>query len=331
VVLLTTFFAAGCDDNPTGPSGLSGQVTVQTVAIGGLSLLQQPGDVLQLTASATFSDGSTRDVTTEASWASLDGAVVRFLAPAGRLVANWYGETAITATFQSVQARADVRVAPAGMFLVSGRVTEDGRIAVADATVSVMQSDGAVVQTRTTSTGNFVLIGAGAIILRVEKDGFVAEEHGETIAQDTELDIELERILSIIEGVWALTFTASPSCTSLPEEVRRRQYTATITERGRVEVAISGANMEAFGDAGFTGIRTGDRVTFLFVDDNYDDFIFVERIDPQRNLGLSGTAEGAVAEATIEAVFNGKVELRAVTGGPIAECRAADHHLTFTR
>jgi hypothetical protein len=116
--------------------------------------------------------------------------------------------------------------------------------------------------------------------------------------------------------------------------VQRRQYTARIYEPDTLWVELSGADMEAWGWAGFTGTRDGNTVHFD-IDDTFvpfvdDDPMFVERLDPQRNLAFWGVASGVIEGNAIIATFNGRVQLRSVVGSPVfAECRAADHRLDF--
>jgi hypothetical protein len=329
--LLAATAACG-DENPFEPSGTE---SAQSLAITGVVPLEHPGDTLQLRAIATFSDGSTRDVTSEATWRSFDSRVVS-IAQGGVLTATGYGTTDISAMFQPAYRMANVRVIPGGMFLVKGRVTEELRYPIPDAGVSVTQPDGSVIRTTTNANGDFMLPGRGDVLLRAEKDGYTAQEKRAAVDRDMIVSLELQRLLGkgSIQGWWELTFTASPSCTTLPPETRTRTYTARIWEQTRLEVELSGADMEAWWGAGFTGIRTRDTVSFELVD-TYSldaDYVFIERLDPGRNLGFAGTATGTIGEGSIVATFSGRVQLRAVISPFVfAECRADDHRLKFTR
>jgi hypothetical protein len=331
--------AVACDDkNPVAPSGPP-PPTVQTLAIGGLQSLQHPGEVLQLSATGTFSDGSTRDVTADVLWTSGDARVVT-IRSGGQLTATGYGSTDITAVHRTggQSARASARVMPEGMFLVTGRVTGEGHFELPGVAVSVTLPDATVIRTTTDEAGIFRLPGRGDVVLRAEKAGYSPEEKPAVVENDVDVSFELDRLQDSgsIAGSYTLVFTASASC-KLPAEVLRRQYTARIYEPESLWVELGGADMEAWGSAGFTGTRAGSTVHFDIYDgyslDLGNDLVFVERLDPGRNLAFSGVATGAIEEEAILATFNGRVQLRSVGFPPavFAECRAADHRLEFVR
>ena len=329
--------AIACDDkNPVAPTGPSGP-SVQALTIGGLQPLQHPGEVLQLSATATFSDGSTRDVTADVRWASGDARVVT-VQSGGQLTGTGYGRTIVTAFHPAggPSARADARVMPEGMFLVSGRVTGEGHFELPDVAVSVTLPDTTVVRTTTDEVGRYKLPGRGDVVVRAEKVGYSPEELPAAVDRDIEVSFELDRLQDSgsIAGSYTLVFTASPSCT-LPADVMRRQYIARIYEPKTLWVELTGADMEAWDWAGFTGTREGNTVHFD-INDSFSFFepVFVERLDPGHNLAFAGVATGAIEEDAIVVVFNGRVQLRSVTGFPpsvFAECRAADHRLEFVR
>jgi hypothetical protein len=81
------------------------------------------------------------------------------------------------------------------------------------------------------------------VVVRVEKDGFVAQEKQLTVERDEIVDFELQRITTpnSIDGVYTMTLTADPSC-ALPPEILQRKYLARITEKA--------GPAPAFGDLG---------------------------------------------------------------------------------
>ena len=331
--------AIACDKSPVAPSEQQQKVSLQALAIGGLQALQHPGEALQLSATATFSDGSTRDVTAEVRWASRDTRVVA-IRPGGQLTATGYGRTIVDAFHPAggPSARADARVLPEGMFLVSG-VVREGPFELPDVEVSITLPDTTLIRATTDASGSYRLPGQGDVVVRAEKAGYSREEKTATVDRDIAVLFELDRLQDAgsIAGTYTLVFTASSSCTTLPAEVLRRQYTARIYEPKTLWVELVGADMEAWGWAGFTGTRDGSSVHFD-IDDSYsivdDDWVFVERLDPQRNLAFSGVATGTIEEDAIIATFDGRVQLRSVSGFPptvFAECKAADHRLEFAR
>lgn len=66
----------------------------------------RPGESQQLAALATFSDGSTRDVSGEATWTSSDAARVGFGAQPGSIVALAVGSSHVTARWNGLQSSA---------------------------------------------------------------------------------------------------------------------------------------------------------------------------------------------------------------------------------
>jgi hypothetical protein len=297
--------------------------------------MQNPGETLQLSATGTFSDGSTRDVTRSVNYWFSDDVRVVTIRSDGLLTATGYGTAGIRAVYQPTgpSATASARVMPEGMFLVKGVITGEGDFRLADVTVSITLPDASVIRTTTDETGIFRLPGRGDAMVRAEKAGYSPEEQPAVVDHDIDVSFELDRLQDppSIAGSYALVFTASPSCT-LPADVMRRQYLARIYEPDTLWVELSGADMEAWGWAGFTGTREGSTVHFDIYDSYAFDAVFIERLDPQRHLAFSGVATGVIEEPAIAATFNGRVQLRSVGGSPptvFAECKAPDHRLEF--
>lgn len=109
-------------------SGFDAAVTVSVSAAVATSLAISPGSLNQpkgtgatLTARATFSDGTSQDVTTDATWTSSDPAVAAVgdtIGSKGALTAVDIGTATITAAFQSLSAEAAVTVTGAAVSLV---------------------------------------------------------------------------------------------------------------------------------------------------------------------------------------------------------------------
>jgi hypothetical protein len=117
-------------------SGLSGnaQATVTPAVLTGLTL--DPPDLSfpkglsgRLTATAFFSDGTSRDVTAETSFLSSDPAVatVSNVEPRGTVTAHAEGNASVAASFSGRSAGSSVSVSPA---VVTGLRVEPGRLAV---------------------------------------------------------------------------------------------------------------------------------------------------------------------------------------------------------
>ena len=67
-ILLGALAAAPGCGGKQGPAGPSGSTVAQTLTISGATTISQPGQTSQLTATALFSDGTTKDVTADAVW-----------------------------------------------------------------------------------------------------------------------------------------------------------------------------------------------------------------------------------------------------------------------
>jgi hypothetical protein len=324
--------ALACGDK-TGPTGPSGSVIPQTLTISGRTTLSQPGDTSQLNAIALFSDGTKKDVTADASWfggvSVTDGRPVATVSR-GLLTAVEFGQANFTVNYSLTHALVPVRVAPEGMFFLSGHVTESG-FAVPQATVEAVSLSGTL-SAITNADGVYVVPAAGDVTLRVGKDGYQQETRRLTVGQDGEIDVELRRTNAPgdIRGIWSLTVVASPSCT-LPPDMMQRTYSARIDETAKgitVDLSAAGSHGDGWDKWGFTGTRDATTLRFILGDptSGYDT---TENIDSSKSIWYVGTAVGPAADRKVSAVFSGKVFLWA--SGTTVECPADDHRLEFVR
>jgi hypothetical protein len=323
----------------TGPSP-----TVRSIELLGPTAIEQPGGTAQLNAIATYSDGSSKNVTLEANWmASSDPApqAIAVSVSRGLVAAQRYGTARVTVRYGGATASVSVRVAPPGAFLVFGNVTAgNGGFAVPDAAVTVSAPAGGPT-VLTDRSGSFALPAAGEVVLRASKDGYEARELPLGVTGDrwVRIDLALAAGTDSIRGVYTLTVTASPSC-SLPASARTRTYTAQVEEGrlvGRPEgllVSLSGAEFLGWTAPGFTGAVNGTTVTFTIVDDAWGDvdFSMVEVIDARTALAYAGTATGSITPNLIVATLDGSVSLwPMVPGTPGTTCAARDHQLRLVR
>jgi hypothetical protein len=332
--LLLGLAACSKDHNPLGAAREQGPVPVSpgSITIGGPTSLERPGAIGHLTATATFADHSSRDVTAEAYWSSSQPDVATITSP-GAVTARQYGIASITAAYQGHRADLSLRVAPAGACLLRGIVLSEGGPPLADASVEFSSGCGTVTAT-TDRNGAFWLPADGEVQIRVELDGYqpfvrtVMSSGDQWVGPFVLQAVQLPGSLS---GDYKLTVTASPSCT-LPPEVRQRRYDARIVDvRNNLFVELSGAVMVTWASTpGFTGTRHDSVVQFDVSDGLDDTYSFIERVGPGRDLYYSGTALGDVRDATIVAVFSGRLVLR---GGVavLAECEATDHLFELVR
>jgi hypothetical protein len=166
---------AGCSDPPKAPitpspiSPISPSVSALSVSGIGVPLVE--GQSVQLTATATLSDGTSSDVTARASWTSENTAVAT-ISSAGLLQAVGGGEASLVATYQDLTARSPVIVG----FDVSGQIHEAEPFStpIADAQVEVIGGPSAGQKVTSDGNGRFSLAGItrGGFALVIAKDGY---------------------------------------------------------------------------------------------------------------------------------------------------------------
>jgi hypothetical protein len=338
VVALAALALGACDSAqraPTSPTSVSSSSVASAppgvLTIGGRTTIAHPGDTTQLTATMTFPDGATREVTAEARWLVIDDGVLALVTP-GLIRAVRYGTTTVTVTYPGPAGQSDraaIRVAPDGAYLLSGFVQTPAGVRLVNATVEASSRAGTLTST-SDALARYVVPAAGDTVVQAARDGCRQGTRRLSVDRDQELDVELERAAADgdVSGSYRLLFHASPSC-SLPGEAMQRTYGARVEEIGQVlYVNVLGKDFVALGEAGFTGTRDGGTVAFVIRDTFDDGYNLIERIVPHGDLYYSGTATGAIREGTIATTFRGTLSLRPAWGvGTSATCSADDHRL----
>jgi hypothetical protein len=315
----------------------------------GKSTLTTPGQMTQLSAQVTLPDGSKMDVTSTSTWSSQDQRVAT-VSPAGLVTAVDFGKTTInvetslslSSGAQVVRAPFSITVLADGTYILSGRVDEGGYFPVKDARVEII---GGPMNGRieiASSNGEFSFTGvAGVFQVRASKEGYVPATKDVSVTASNleriELMLTYDAPPSLIGSVYRLTFIASPSC-QLPDDARRRTYTATINPGGvgnRAIVTLTGAEFWTDSYCGlmnsFDALVHGNS---LVVSDYGGDCGVVERLADKRYLYWAGTAEATLSDTTSTAAFNASVAVRTSPNSGsdlIADCDAPDHQLVFER
>ncbi len=122
-IVLALLFAA-CDRNPRRPTPVPGAPSVVRLEVTGPGSIA-PGGAEQFRATAHMSDGSQRDVTTEAAWNSANASIIS-ISSAGLATAHDRGEADIRVAFSEVMSTKRVMVLPRGTFKVSGQGARRG-------------------------------------------------------------------------------------------------------------------------------------------------------------------------------------------------------------
>jgi hypothetical protein len=339
---ITMGWVAGCGSksSPTAPS--PAPTFIRALNVRGNTALTAPGQTSQLSAQATFSDGSIKDVTPTTQWSSSDKSVAT-ISPTGLVTALAFGKTWIRASVPATgySDGTFVTVLPDGTVIVSGRVTESGAFPIVEARVELVGGpmNGRVAMTDQFGQYVFTAV-AGVLQVRATKDGYVAATQSVT-GNPEQVNIELTPAVpyAAVGGVYRLVFTSSDSC-HLPEEAVSRTYTATIDQAGaRLTVRLSDAQFGTYFGATwntFYGRVFGNTVSFTLnagYDALYDGGV-AEKLADTRYLMLAGTADADVTGSTMSARLAGTVSILTSPNniwGPSLTCAASDHHLTFTR
>ncbi|HET9362047.1 MAG TPA: Ig-like domain-containing protein [Vicinamibacterales bacterium] len=199
LVVVVSVASHGCGDSaglPTsGPSpSAPASPPVRTLRINGPAVLSVIGETSQLRATATFSDNSTRDVTSEATWRSLNPSVVN-VSPTGLVTVAGYGASNVEATYRAGRASLPVFVTPPGTFFVRGRVREPGRGGLAGVRVFDPQSGRS---TFTSGEGEFALGGLTNARLMFDIEAYESREAD--LPPNVESDVALQRVIRLTVG-----------------------------------------------------------------------------------------------------------------------------------
>jgi hypothetical protein len=339
-------YMAGCGskNGPTAPGVVvAPPLTVRMINVSGNGMLTAPGQTTQLSAEATLSDGSKKNVTSTANWTTSNANVATV--SGGLVTAVDLGKTSIFASAEGTSSSFfTITVLPEGTYILSGRVSEQGSLEVADARIEIIGGPMSGRAVMTNQSGEYAFNGvSGVTQVRATKAGYLPAT--QNVSQDTEhVNIELTPSVpyAVVAGGYRLTFKASSSC-HLPDDAVSRTYTARIDQRSsNLDITLSGAQFATWGSVTwneFSGRVLGNTVSFALYDAGgsciygYDGCV-VEKLAENRYLSLVGTTSATPAGSAMSAAFAGSVNLTASAYGPfppIATCAASDHQLIFTR
>jgi hypothetical protein len=371
LVLIGLVAAGACDDRvpptrpspntttpvPPAPPGPSKVLT--SLRLDGPASVP-PGESAKYTATARWSDGSSRDVTSEAEWSSTDESVLLVTAP-GTIAARSNGDASVQAGFEGWMGGKEVLVVPAGRYRMRVSVA-DGLVPVSpifDARVEVISGPAAGLAAATKWDGAATLYGVPADVeIRVAKDGYepvVRSVHVENNSNWVSVNLFASGGRPAITGTYRLTIS-SGSCSGdgrLPDAARTRTYTAAIWEPGgKVKVQLSGANfvpkecahcMGADGN-GFSGLNQALDVLFTLTEysppyDYGDGFhpSVAERLADGTVLVASGRAIVTPAPDGFSGTLDGSItifrSLPLVSGEAVvlASCQSTSHGFTLVR
>lgn len=190
--------SGGSTNQPFAPTAISSG-SPRTLVVNGRKLLSAIGETSQLTAVATWSDGTAREVTNQVRWNSHDSSVAS-VSSSGVAVAVGFGAAPrIDAGYEGLNNTFQISVTPTGTFGVTGDVREPGQGPLIGVRVLEPVSGKFAL---TDQSGNYMLAGVASTRLRFEKDGF---EPGDLdIAPDSPGFMRMQRVVRITAGETAI-------------------------------------------------------------------------------------------------------------------------------
>jgi hypothetical protein len=341
---------AACDKSPTaptpptGPTSPAGPPVVQSLVIAGPEVVGL-GATGQFRVMAHLSEGSSRDVTTEANWSAASGGLISVSAP-GSVNGLERGETRVSAEFDGRRESKVVMVLPAGTYRLTGTVIEaDSSGPVTGALVEVTTGVGARLTARTDRTGTYRLYGvSGQTGLRVTRDGYqptagTAFVTDQSASHNIALPLVAPR--ADVSGIYTLTITAADECRHgvgegrLPEEARVRTYRAAVRQDGpRVEMTLSGARLRS---RPILGRLEPGRVVFdlnWYSESGTDDRPILEQLAASMFFSVGGGVTATISPSRLAGAFYGEfhvLDTDRYTARPIAECSSETHQFVLSR
>lgn len=205
VLLMGVFGLSGvaCDDrkegSPMSPSPNPPPPpppALVSVALAGNANLAAVGETSQLTVTASYNDGSTKDVTREVRWFIGDSRVLS-VSQDGLVTVVGLGRTYVTASYLNRGAGMRVTATPPGTFVISGRVREPGQGGVLDATITDRASG---LSTTANSDGAFSLaaLRVSDTRLGITKAEYEPRELDATTS--SEVDAPIQRMVRVTAG-----------------------------------------------------------------------------------------------------------------------------------
>lgn len=179
--------------SPTSPAPGAGALATG-LTLRGNAALMAIGQATPLAATATLSDGTSRDVTTAAQWASSNTANLT-VSPVGMVTVMRFGQSYISATYQGKSATLNVQATPPGTFVAWGRAREPGIIGLAGVQV---REDSSGLSTLSNADGEFSLGGLTGTRLTFEKEGYERAALGAKPGIFT--DAPMQRVIRIAAG-----------------------------------------------------------------------------------------------------------------------------------
>jgi hypothetical protein len=183
------------------PTPASAPVPVMTaIRVTGSNVLRAVGETSQLTAHGMFSDGTTRDVTAEATWTSSNSS--RFSVSAGTVTALSLGMGSISARFQNRSSGIQVFATAPNTYVFHGRAREPGLGGIPGVRVVDTMSNRSEL---TDLNGDYQFADLTTARFRFEKEGYEPAEvapatPAATLSPGVFAEAALQRVVRIAAG-----------------------------------------------------------------------------------------------------------------------------------
>ena len=271
--LLLGLIPVSCDDSPTRPSPPSPTPTTSTPTLVTTELVAPtriaPGESLQLTLNARWSDGATTDVTAQATWQTSNARTLT-VTSSGLLTGVANGEGSVSGRYSGMSRSRSLLVLPTGTFRLRGQVKEAdvglGGVSISGSSPAGMK------QTASSNFGGSDAFDrvAGRTAIEARMDGYLPKFEQVDVVEDRTYDIQLApaRTRTDFSGRWRMTVSASACQTNrygpLTEEAMTRRYTATVTQNGpHLTMALSDAEFVIVSGRGNTIAGTRNPNDFM--------------------------------------------------------------------
>ncbi len=215
-VTVAALMTASCDGGKQSPVTLFTRPTsvdhdaIQRISIVGNVIFNGISQTGQFTATATFNNGSSRDVTADGQWQSSDMHVAT-VSETGEAKIAGFGTCVISFEYEKQHAAVNVRASPPDTFTLRGRVREpggdeyrgwfpgtEGSGLPGVVVVETLSGRSAV----TSANGQFAItdVPRRQLRLKVEKDGYETREVETTTTEREEVDLPMQRVVRLAAG-----------------------------------------------------------------------------------------------------------------------------------